>query len=436
MRPISLYNDNGIIQVFLNDQFISSITAQSGKPVPFELDARGADCKIKYIAAAKTILPQMCERFETDDFTKWTVSHGRWSTAVDPLTSRYFAAKPIGPRGKCLASAGKPYWRNYSATADIRIPRSGKVGIFSYFQDSSNYYHLSYDPDSGTIGFGKRISGNEINLDGIKMRLAAHEWYRFTIQRNNDTLWAGINQDNPLRVVDGDLRYGKIALFADVRSTAVDEHVDFDDVFVNYLSDKKERNSDTLAYSFDTKEQITTDFTDWYSDTCSCNSYDMGFLLAFNEETKDFRGLIHKNTFSDLDMTVFMGNPSFGDTNLRIMDTGFAMVAGYAKSPQQPLDGCYFKIGHGTIALINNGMVISSKNAPTHIVDSVRIQIGRREKTLTLGTKTYSFKENGVAVSGHPMVGFTGPHMGRKIQLDRIVMRKTGMQPLSQTASR
>ena len=118
------------------------------------------------------VLVQTIRSFE-DDFA--TVSARRWRPLKGSWEQRRDGGRPlcfVSAEGSAKAVAGSARWRDYTASATLRLPPSlspdSEAGLVAHYLDEMNYAVFAWKPGSGTARLEARVEGERACLQQVQ----------------------------------------------------------------------------------------------------------------------------------------------------------------------------------------------------------------------------------------------------------------------------
>lgn len=153
--------------------------------------------------------------------TIWTVSEGSWATTGITEQDQAQVAQSANPfafasknKGTNLATAGRPFWSDYSVEAAIKPHNATAVGLALYVQDNKNYLLFEWRRD-GALQLRAVV-------DGVSRPLVAAQsegfdeknWYRLKFAANGGVLRALIDESEVMRARTDLFGRGQVGLYA------------------------------------------------------------------------------------------------------------------------------------------------------------------------------------------------------------------------------
>jgi len=177
--------------------------------------------------------------------TIWTGLDGKWQdtgltenpAAQVAQSANPFAFKSSGP-GDNIATAGHPFWSDYSAAASVQPDGASAVGILMYVQDDKNYLQL-YWPVDGDPQLRAVVNGTPRVLDEDKGYgpFEQKQWYRLRMTDSGGTL-KGYIDDTPVLSAHSDLfGRGTVGLYSKIPADDANAEATFDDAWVRSVDD-------------------------------------------------------------------------------------------------------------------------------------------------------------------------------------------------------
>jgi hypothetical protein len=182
----------------------------------------------------------LSDNFSDGNHVGWTIidegnvaGPSRWSAATGALvqSSNIGSWDPDDPGTYALFTRGS--WQDYRVALKMRSADNDPIGVLFRFQDSDNYYRLSWDRETAGRRLIKREKGVFKVLAQDTVPYAAGRNYVVEIIAQGSSLKVNIDGKSAFSVIDQSFKVGAVALYSSHNQGSV-----FDDVLVEELPSK------------------------------------------------------------------------------------------------------------------------------------------------------------------------------------------------------
>jgi Domain of Unknown Function (DUF1080) len=195
------------------------------------------DVLVEDLTTGKVLLS---ESFNDHDHAGWTIidegnvnGPSKWSAATGALmqSSNIGSAESDDPGTYALFTRGS--WQDYRVALKMRSADNDPIGVLFRFQDSENYYRLSWDKQTAGRRLIKREKGVFKILAQDTVPYIAGKKYDVEIIAQGSSLKVNIDGKSAFSVTDQSFKNGAVALYSSHNQGSV-----FDDVLVQELPTK------------------------------------------------------------------------------------------------------------------------------------------------------------------------------------------------------
>ena len=177
--------------------------------------------------------------FFSDDFMRqptepgeWTYLTGTWQIQTIGITER--GANPFSlqsfPKPTALASAGYPFWSDYSFECAAKGQADTGFGMCVNLQDEHNFYLLRWTSGpKGTLDFVKVVNDKETVLASHPGGFVPGLWYLLGVRTAGGQLIAEVDHQRLINIQDYTFGKGKVGLYSSGTNGA---NVFFDSILV------------------------------------------------------------------------------------------------------------------------------------------------------------------------------------------------------------
>ncbi|OCT10979.1 hypothetical protein A8709_04560 [Paenibacillus pectinilyticus] len=165
----------------------------------------------------------LTDDFEDGNATGWTAT-GTWSVVTDGSTQAYYANNPSSA---ARSVTGTSSWTNYAVQAQAKVSTwntGGKVGVMGMYTDSSNYYYMVFEYNSGKVSIYKRSGGTETALarSAVITAPTTGVYHTYKLQVSGSTLNAYIDGTLQVTATDSTFTWGTVGLYSTNEQTYFD----------------------------------------------------------------------------------------------------------------------------------------------------------------------------------------------------------------------
>jgi hypothetical protein len=231
------------LKVLIDGQTIFSVTDTSlseGTIALYSHYNMGSSFDDVFVEELYTGKVLLSDNFSDRNYVGWTIidegnvaGPSTWSAATGALvqSSNVGSWDPDDPGTYALFTRGS--WQDYRVALKMRSADNDPIGVLFRFQDSDNYYRLSWDKETAGRRLIKRENGVFKVLAQDTVPYIAGKNYAVEIIAQGSSLKVNIDGKSAFSVTDQSFKVGAVALYSSHNQGSV-----FDDVLVEELPSK------------------------------------------------------------------------------------------------------------------------------------------------------------------------------------------------------
>ncbi|NOU87603.1 DUF1080 domain-containing protein [Paenibacillus sp. LMG 31460] len=173
--------------------------------------------------------PLMEDDYEQGNVHGWqdVNGFGTWSI-INESANNHVYANNDNTKGGLKLVAGQSAWTDYSVSADVRAGTwTAEAGIIARYQDSQNYYYMSYNSQYSILQICRMLNGTQTVLKTVWFVSppTAADYHRLKLEVKGNSLIGYLDGVQKLSTTDTAFTSGKTGLFAHLQKVSFDNFV-------------------------------------------------------------------------------------------------------------------------------------------------------------------------------------------------------------------